>query len=111
MHAGNDLERAGFGPRAMSIRLSCHASYVITKNVLIGNRPGAGHVEPPMAPQHALAAPSRSRVTPDPLMVGLSTVNWLFLMVLLSALMLAATMSDRSEPAGTSTQIGATTTR
>jgi len=44
----------------------------------------------------------------DPLTVGLSMVNWLVLMVLTSGFLLAATMSDRSEPAGTSSAITAT---
>jgi hypothetical protein len=64
-----------------------------------------------MEPLPVDVAPSRSRLTPDPLTIGLSMVNWLVLMLLMSGFMLATTMADRSEPAGTSAGIGETTAR
>ena len=57
----------------------------------------------------AAAVSTRFRLTPDPLTVGLSMVNWLVLMLLMSGFMLATTMADRSEPAGTSAGIGSAT--
>ncbi len=61
----------------------------------------------------AVAPPSRLHLTAgaDPVTIGLQMVNWLVLMVLMSGFMLAATMSDRSEPAGTSAEIGSAVTR
>ena len=47
----------------------------------------------------------------DPLTMGLSMVNWLVLMLLMSGFLLATTMSSRSEPAGTSSGIGSAATR
>jgi hypothetical protein len=58
-----------------------------------------------------LVSPSRSRRTPDPVMIGLSMVNWLVLMLLMSALLLAATMSSHAEPTGSSADISTTATR
>ena len=49
--------------------------------------------------------PSRFRVSGDPMTIGLSMVNWLFLMLLMSGLMLAATMSNREQPTGSSSDI------
>jgi hypothetical protein len=61
--------------------------------------------------ESAVAAPSRFRMTSDPVMIGLSMVNWLFLMLLMSGLMLAATMSGHSEPTGSSSDFTSTATR
>ena len=47
----------------------------------------------------------------DPVTIGLQMANWLVLMVLMSGFMLASTMSDRSEPAGSSAEIGTAATR
>lgn len=47
----------------------------------------------------------------DPVTIGLQMVNWLVLMVLMSGFMLAATMSDRSDPTGTTAEIGNSVTR
>lgn len=54
---------------------------------------------------------SRFRLRPDPLSVGLSMVNWMVLMLLMSAFLLAATASDRSDPAGTESEIGSAAPR
>lgn len=56
-------------------------------------------------------APGRLEPVPDPVTIGLSMVNWLVLMLLMSGFMLAATASDGSAPAGTSAGIGATAPR
>ena len=58
----------------------------------------------------AVATPSRFGLKPDPLMVGLSMVNWLFLMLLMSGLMLAGTISGHTERAGNSTDISTSAT-
>jgi hypothetical protein len=55
-------------------------------------------------------APSRFRVTASPVMIGLSMMNWLVLMLLMSGFILATTMSEHSEPAGNSAQISSTAT-
>lgn len=64
-----------------------------------------------MEPLTVQAVTSRFRSAPDPLTVGLSMVNWLILMLLMSGFMLAATMSDRADPAGTTSEIGRTAPR
>ena len=64
-------------------------------------------VTPPSFPLPSL----RLKAGADPVTIGLQMVNWLVLMVLMSALLLATTVSDRSEPAGTSSQIGVAATR
>jgi hypothetical protein len=64
-----------------------------------------------MEPLTVHAVTSRFRLTPDPLTIGLSMVNWLVLMLLLSGFMLATTMSDRSDPAGTASEIGSAAPR
>jgi hypothetical protein len=50
----------------------------------------------PAAPALGLRLPGRV----DPLTIGLSMVNWLVLMLLMSGFMLATTMANRAEPAG-----------
>lgn len=64
-----------------------------------------------MEPLTVQAVTNRFRLTPDPLTIGLSMVNWLVLMLLMSGFMLATTMSDRADPAGTSAEIGGTAPR
>jgi hypothetical protein len=61
-------------------------------------------VAPPMA---------RLRLTagPDPVTIGLQMANWLILMLLMSGFLLATTMSDRSEPVGTTSGFGSGATR
>jgi len=67
--------------------------------------------ETAVSPGVTPAARSGFAMRVDPLTIGLSMVNWLFLMLLMSGLMLAATMSHRSEPAGSSGDISTSTTR
>ena len=50
--------------------------------------------------QTAEVAPSRFALVPDPVTIGLSMVNWLVLMLLMSGFLLAATASDDVEPVG-----------
>ena len=64
-----------------------------------------------MEPLPAEAVPRSFRLTPDPLTIGLSMVNWLVLMLLLSGFLLASTTSDIPDPAGTSAGLGTTTAR
>jgi hypothetical protein len=85
--------------------------YVITTNVPIGNRPGPGGVETAMETELAVAAPSRFRRAPDPLMVGLSMVNWLLLMLLISGFLLAVTAADHAVPANQTSGIEAPVAR
>ena len=64
-----------------------------------------------MEPLTVHAGTRPSRPAPDPLSIGLSMVNWLVLMLLMSGFLLATTTSDRSDPAGTSSEIGNATAR
>lgn len=64
-----------------------------------------------MEPLPVQAVTSRFRA-PDPLTVGLSMVNWLVLMLLMSGFMLATTtMSERSDPVGTTSGISSAAPR
>ncbi len=58
-----------------------------------------------MEPLPAVAVPSRLRAAPDPVTIGLSMVNWLVLMLLMSGFLLATTASEPAVPAGKSSGI------
>ena len=64
-----------------------------------------------MEPLTVQAVTSRFRPKPDPLSIGLSMVNWLVLMLLMSAFLLAATTTGRADPAGSTSEIGTATAR
>ncbi len=64
-----------------------------------------------MEPLAVHPVPSRFRLVPDPIAIGLSMANWLVLMLLMSGFLLATTASGGSAPAGTSSEIGASSTR
>ena len=67
--------------------------------------------EPALQPvQHPMSR-VRFNASGDPVTIGLQMVNWLVLMLLMSAFMLAATTLDRSEPAGTTSEISSAATR
>lgn len=57
------------------------------------------------------ATPARFRPDADPMMIGLSMVNWLILMVLMSGFMLATTMADRNDPAANTSDVGTAVSR
>lgn len=70
-----------------------------------------------MALQPAVKSGARLRLNTGtgtgtgPVTIGLQMANWLVLMVLMSGFMLAATMTDRSEPAGSSAETGSVAPR
>lgn len=64
-----------------------------------------------MEPLTVAVVPSRSGRGPDPVTIGLSMVNWIVLMLLMSGFLLATTTAERSAPAGTSAEIGTTAPR
>lgn len=80
--------------------------YVITEKVHIGNRAGRGGVEAPMETEFAVATPSGGRTAPDSLTIGLSMVNWLLLMLLMSGFLLAVTAAEHSQPTTATSGVG-----
>ncbi|HUR75593.1 MAG TPA: hypothetical protein VMZ00_15030 [Sporichthya sp.] len=67
--------------------------------------------EAAVAPVARPMARLRLTADTDPVTIGLQMANWLLLMLLMSGFLLATTMSDRTEPAGTTSGIGSAATR